>query len=243
MARNIYISAPGSNPKPLFDPNEPPEKEPKPIFDAGTFEPLSDEEQIKRLEEMSRRGVQTLPSGATSSVSKVPGGYQLSMRGAPKPPDDGYEDGPEPSTGEQIARTMFDDSGDIMPELVRQMVRRRDEAKRQQTMAPLPPKPPPPSGPLEPIVDPGGDVDKEGTAASFKNPSIYKGLEGQAYQDAAQADFDNYFNNPESSGVITHSEYTDDRVGTVHVFEREDGVDVKFAETPDGNLYNVTDVI
>ena len=96
---------------------------------------------------------------------------------------------------------------------------------------------------MEPLVGPGDEIDKEGTAASFKNPSIYKGLEGQAYQDAAQADFDNYFNNPEGTGVNTHSEYTDDRVGTVHVFEREDGVDVKFAETPDGNLYNVTDVI
>lgn len=229
MARNIYISAPGSNPKPLFD--------------AGTLEPLSQEEQAKRLDAMAARGVETMPSGTVASVSKVPGGYQLSMKGAPKPPDDGYEDGPEPSVGEQVARNMFDDSGDVMPELIRKMGQRRDEAARQQTMAPLPPKPSPPSGPLEPLVGPGDEIDKEGTAASFKNPSIYKGLGGQGYQDAAQADFDNYFNNPEGTGVNTHSEYYDDRVGTVHVFERDDGIDVKFAETPDGNLYNVTDVI
>ena len=224
MARNISISAPSK---------------PKPLFDASTFEPLSQEEETKRLEAMSGRGVQTAPSGTVASVSKTPESFQLSMRGVPKPPDDG----PDPSVGEQVARNVFDDSGDIMPELIRKMAQRRDEAERQRTMAPLPPKPLPPSGSLEPIVDPGGNVDKEGTAASFKNPSIYGDLEGQAYQDAAQADFDNYFNNPEDSGVNTYSEYTDDRVGTVHVFERDDGIDVKFAETPDGNLYNVTDVI
>lgn len=229
MARDIYISAPGSNPPPLFD--------------AGTLEPLSQEEEAKRLEAMAGRGMETMSSGTAANVSKTPEGYQLSMKGAPKPPDDGDEDGPEPSVGEQIARNMFDDSGDVMPELIRQMVRRRDEAQRQQTMAPLPPTEEPPGEGLEPLVGPGDEIDKEGTAASFKNPSIYKGLEGQAYQDAAQADFDNYFNNPEDTGVITHSEYTDDRVGTVHVFERDDGIDVKFAETPDGNLYNVTDVI
>lgn len=230
MARNIYISAPGSNPKPLFD--------------AGTLESLSQEEEAKRLEAMARRGEETPSPGTEASVTETPDGFNLAMTGTRKPADEeDFDEEKELSAGEEAVSAIFDDGENVMPELLRRMTQRRDEAERQRTMTRYTPPDEPPVEGLEPIRDDKGRIDMEGTAASFKNPSVYEGLEGQAYQDAAQADFDEYMDKPEASGVISHSEYSDERVGTVHVFERDDGVDVKFAETPDGNLYNVTDVI
>ena len=240
-SRNISVRVP----KPLFDASEAEmgSDSATPIFDAGTQKPLSDQASKKRLEAMARRGEETLSPGTKASVTKTPDGFNLAMKGTPKPADEGdFEDGPEPSAGEKAVNAIFDDEN-VMPELIRRMTQRRDEAARQQTLPPLPPKEGPPIEGLEPVVDDKGRIDMEGTAAAFKNPSVYEGLEGQAYQDASQADFDEYMDKPEASGVISHSEYSDERVGKVHVFERDDGVDVKFAETPDGNLYNVTDVI
>ena len=241
-SRNISVRVP----KPLFDASEVEmgSDSATPIFDAGTQKPLSDEETQKRLEAMARRGEETMSPGTKASVTKTPDGFNLAMKGTAKPADEeDFEEEEGLSAGEKAVSAIFDDSENAVPELIRRMTQRRDEAKRQQTLPTLPPKEGPPVEGLEPVVDDKGRIDKEGTAAAFKNPSVYAGLEGQAYQDASQADFDEYMDKPEASGVISHSEYSDERVGTVHVFERDDGVDVKFAETPDGNLYNVTDVI
>jgi hypothetical protein len=241
-SRNISVRVP----KPLFDASESEmgSDSATPIFDAGTQKPLSDQASKTRLEAMARRGEETLSPGTKASVTKTPDGFNLAMKGTPKPADEeDFEEEEELSAGEKAVSAIFDDSENVVPELLRRMTQRRDEAARQRTMTPYTPPDEPPVEGLEPVVDDKGRINMEGTAAAFKNPSVYAGLEGQAYQDAAQADFDNYFGKPEASGVISHSEYSDERVGTVHVFERDDGVDVKFAETPDGNLYNVTDVI
>ena len=240
-SRNISVRVP----KPLFDASEAEmgSDAATPIFDAGTQKPLSDEETQKRLEAMARRGEETMSPGTKASVTKTPDGFNLAMKGAPKPADEeDFEEEEGLSSASELARMLVDNE-DAVLELMRRVTQRRDEAERQQTLPTYTPPEEPPVEGLEPVVDDKGRIDKEGTAAAFKNPSVYAGLEGQAYQDASQADFDEYMDKPEASGVISHSEYSDERVGTVHVFERDDGVDVKFAETPDGNLYNVTDVI
>ena len=94
------------------------------------------------------------------------------------------------------------------------------------------------------LRNPDGSIDAEGTAAALANPTIYKDVPKEGYQDAAQTDFMEYQSDPAGKGVVKSSSYEDMDLGvTIHRFERDDGIDVMFAETPSGQLYNVTDVI
>lgn len=79
-------------------------------------------------------------------------------------------------------------------------------------------------------------------AKSMMNPFIYDAPNPEAYQDMVNADFNQYVNNPEQAGTREYYTLSDDDTDIeYHVFDREDGVNVVFAETPDGTMYNVTD--
>ena len=94
------------------------------------------------------------------------------------------------------------------------------------------------------LRNPDGSIDAEGTAAALANPTIYKDVPKEGYQDAAQTDFMEYQSDPADKGVVESSSYEDMDLGvTIHRFERDDGIDVMFAETPSGQMYNVTGVI
>lgn len=82
----------------------------------------------------------------------------------------------------------------------------------------------------------------EQKAQSMMNPNIYDAPNPEAYQDMVNADFNQYVNNPEQAGTREYYTLSDDDTDIeYHVFDREDGVNVVFAETPDGTMYNVTD--
>jgi len=82
----------------------------------------------------------------------------------------------------------------------------------------------------------------EQKAQSMMNPNIYDAPNPQAYQDMVNADFNQYVNNPEQAGTREYYTLDDDDTNIeYHVFDREDGVNVVFAETPEGTMYNVTD--
>lgn len=79
-------------------------------------------------------------------------------------------------------------------------------------------------------------------AQSMMNPNIYDAPNPEAYQDMVNADFNQYVNFPEQAGTREYYTLDDDDTDIeYHVFDREDGVNVVFAETPDGTMYNVTD--
>jgi len=91
-------------------------------------------------------------------------------------------------------------------------------------------------------IDPKENALAVEKAKSMMNQFIYDAPNPQAYQDMINADFNRYVNFPEQAG--TREYYTlddDDRDIVYHVFDREDGVNVVFAEAPDGTMYNVTD--
>lgn len=86
-----------------------------------------------------------------------------------------------------------------------------------------------------------GSIDAEGTAAMLANPEIYKDVPEEGRQDAAQTDFMRYQSDPESMNVNFGDSYEDVDLGlTMHRFRRDDGVDVLFAETPSGQIHNLT---
>jgi hypothetical protein len=91
-------------------------------------------------------------------------------------------------------------------------------------------------------VDPKEDALAIEKAKSMMNPNIYDAPNPEAYQDMVNADFNQYVNFPEQAGTREYYTLDDDDTDIeYHVFDREDGVNVVFAETPDGAMYNVTD--
>ena len=179
--------------------------------------------------EITAEGIRVIPDEGDEYLLPVGSGSRVDYSGRKKTPDI--------NEALELAQSIVDLNPDLAP-LINQMEFDSDEDVLKDISTPLQF-----SGPnrVRALRNEDGSIDAEGTAAMLANPEIYKDVPEEGRQDAAQTDFMRYQSDPESMNVNFGDSYEDVDLGlTMHRFRRDDGVDVLFAETPSGQIHNLT---